>query len=45
MGEGLALTLGGLATDPARSPRETWFLTDRNGEALRANDWASASSA
>jgi 3-oxoacyl-[acyl-carrier-protein] synthase I len=40
VGEGLALALGRLATESgALPPGETWFLSDRNGEAIRANDW------
>ena len=40
VGEGLALALERLATESgALMPGETWFMTDRNGEAIRANDW------
>ena len=40
VGEGLALALGRLAAESgALPPGETWFLSDRNGEAVRANDW------
>jgi 3-oxoacyl-[acyl-carrier-protein] synthase-1 len=40
VGEGLALALGRLAAESGvLPPGETWFLSDRNGEAVRANDW------
>lgn len=40
VGEGLALALGRLATESGTlTPGETWFVSDRNGEAVRANDW------
>ncbi len=40
VGEGLALALRRLAAESgALPPGETWFLSDRNGEAVRANDW------
>ncbi len=40
VGEGLAEALRQLTGDSgALPPGETWFILDRNGEAVRANDW------
>jgi 3-oxoacyl-[acyl-carrier-protein] synthase I len=40
VGEGLALALGRLAAESGPlTPGETWFVSDKNGEAVRANDW------
>ncbi len=40
VGEGMASALRQLTVETgALPPGETWFLLDRNGEAVRANDW------
>jgi 3-oxoacyl-[acyl-carrier-protein] synthase I len=40
VGEGFALALERLTTESGTLvPGETWFISDRNGEAVRANDW------